>query len=430
MPDVSAASAIGGFLSGVLDVLSEVVADVVSSMASAAGNTTSTGPGTLFDGQTGFMEKVNTSSGSSGAPTSSGDVPGGVVGLGVDETGGSPLMEAVDPLILNLAGGKVHTTDNATSVARFDVLSNGTSIKTAWTTAGEGFLVFPSANGTVVNASNFVKTFAALNQYDLNHDSVINANDVVYSQLRVWVNAAGDGVFRPSDLKSLSQLGVASINLTNFGIGKYDNGNAIVKDGSFTFANGTTGDIAQVTLLSGNTSHAVVMTASSGGGGVVRYGARPAIQYITGIGQTFNIDTLGVSEVIDLGSNNIINIANTNGLIVVGGANSTINAGNAMNATIISGHGTNINGGSATATIFAEGDGGVITTANGVVNNIVIDSNGNQINAWNGAAMVTVNGNSNTGNIGNSSTVTVAGISNALNIGSAARVFITVRVTR
>ena len=54
--------------------------------------------------------------------------------------------------------------------------------------------------------------------------------------------------FQSGQLESLAQLGITSINLNAMQESVNSNGNTIVADSSFTYANGTTGDIAGVDL--------------------------------------------------------------------------------------------------------------------------------------------------------------------------------------
>ena len=43
---------------------------------------------------------------------------------------------------------------------------------------------------------------------------MIDANDPIYSQLRVWQDADADGVAQPGELETLAQAGIASINVS------------------------------------------------------------------------------------------------------------------------------------------------------------------------------------------------------------------------
>jgi len=55
--------------------------------------------------------------------------------------------------------------------------------------------------------------YEALAKYDLNHDGVIDQNDAIYSKLRLWSDANLDGVAQSSELISLEEAGIVSIDL-------------------------------------------------------------------------------------------------------------------------------------------------------------------------------------------------------------------------
>jgi hypothetical protein len=91
--------------------------------------------------------------------------------------------------------------------------------------------------------------FAALAQYDANGDGVIDANDPIYSQLRMWVDVNGNGTVDAGELETLQQAGVASISLAAVAqTGDTEAGNTITATGSFTRSDGSTGAIADVSF--------------------------------------------------------------------------------------------------------------------------------------------------------------------------------------
>lgn len=58
-----------------------------------------------------------------------------------------------------------------------------------------------------------VNGFTVLAAEDANGDQVIDAQDPVFGQLRIWRDLDGDGVTDPGELQSLVQAGVAAIAL-------------------------------------------------------------------------------------------------------------------------------------------------------------------------------------------------------------------------
>jgi hypothetical protein len=158
-----------------------------------------------------------------------------------------------DPIILNLEGGRVETQGLSSSTAHFDMRDNGCEVKTGWGTAGEGYLVYdPENTGTVADASDLVAGFGALDSLaqavDGETGGTLNSSDPLWDKLEVWIDAAGTGSFQSGQLYSLDQLGIASINLDAAPENEDSNGNTILADSSFTWADGAKGDIAGVSL--------------------------------------------------------------------------------------------------------------------------------------------------------------------------------------
>ncbi|WP_410209611.1 beta strand repeat-containing protein [Aquirhabdus sp.] len=154
-----------------------------------------------------------------------------------------------DPVILNLQGKPVETKSLSGSSAYFDMQNNDQAVQTGWATAGEGMLVYNPTNpdGAVTQDSQLVAGFSILQGMNSNHDSMFNNQDQAWKDMRVWVTD-GTGNFNADQLHSLDQLGITSINLNSSHINQDNNGNTILDDSTFTWANGKTGDIAGVDL--------------------------------------------------------------------------------------------------------------------------------------------------------------------------------------
>ncbi len=159
----------------------------------------------------------------------------------------------VDPLVFDLTGQGINLTAMSPVSPMLDMLGTGFAVNTGWVEPNDGVLVLqqPGQNGTPNVTEMFggpgAQGFAALAQYDANSDGVIDANDAIYSQLRIWVDSNGNGAVDAGELETLQQAGIASINLTAAAqTNDTDAGNTIVSTGTFTFTDGTTGNVDQV----------------------------------------------------------------------------------------------------------------------------------------------------------------------------------------
>lgn len=197
----------------------------------------------------------------------SGDDDGGDDGDDGGDDGGD------DPLILNLNGGAVQTRSASNSHVTFDMQNNGQKVQTGWGTAGEGYLVYDPndpGNKTIVNQENqLVSGMGALQSLaqgiDGTGSGTLTASDALWNSLKVWVDTAGTGQFHSGELMSLSQLGITSLSLDGKQVSQSSNGNQIVADSTFTWANGRTGNMAGVNLAfsgGGATGTSAPLTAS------------------------------------------------------------------------------------------------------------------------------------------------------------------------
>ena len=75
---------------------------------------------------------------------------------------------------------------------------------------------------------------------------MIDAQDAAFANLMVWQDLNHDGVSDAGELKSLADLGIASINLATAGSNAFIDGQAILGEGSFTYADGSTGSFVEV----------------------------------------------------------------------------------------------------------------------------------------------------------------------------------------
>lgn len=169
----------------------------------------------------------------------------------------------VDPLILDLNGDGLATTNLDQSDVYFDLDSNGFAERTAWIDANDGLLVLDrDGDGKITNGqelfgdqtllSNGTRAtsgFEALREFDDNKDGKIDASDIVYLKLKVWQDLNRDGVSQAEEMKSLADIGIKAINLNSTVTGAADAmGNIQRRLGSFVKTDGSDGQIGEYLL--------------------------------------------------------------------------------------------------------------------------------------------------------------------------------------
>lgn len=159
------------------------------------------------------------------------------------------------PIVLDLNNQGI----SLSSAENSDVLLNlnGTTVKTGWIGANDGFLTYGYSGQGPIQNSNFILTedvpgaktdLQALAILAGQNGGVLNANSAIWSKLGVWQDANQNGVVDPGEYHTLSQLGIVSMSLTETGSAQSVNGNIINGYLTFTYANGTVGKAADVML--------------------------------------------------------------------------------------------------------------------------------------------------------------------------------------
>ncbi|MBI5212128.1 MAG: hypothetical protein HY957_01995 [Nitrospirae bacterium] len=167
-----------------------------------------------------------------------------------------------DPAIVDLDGDGIETT-NVKDGAYFDHDGNGFAEQTGWAASDDGMLAMDRNGDGIINdgkelfgdqtllanGTKAANAFEALREQDSNADGKIDANDTAFNQIKVWQDVDGDGYSTADELKSLSDVGIKSINLNSTPSTTTDSqGNTQTRTGSFEKTDGTTGTIGEYNL--------------------------------------------------------------------------------------------------------------------------------------------------------------------------------------
>ena len=163
--------------------------------------------------------------------------------------------QPLSPLVLDLDGDGVELTGQAAgTTAYFDLDADGFAERTGWVKADDGLLTLDcNGNGRIDDITELFGTndpassgFVTLAGLDGNADGRIDAQDARFAELRVWQDADQDGISDAGELRSLGELGIASVGLGYATVSVTSEGNRISEVGTFTRADGTTGQVADV----------------------------------------------------------------------------------------------------------------------------------------------------------------------------------------
>ena len=132
---------------------------------------------------------------------------------------GMDWSKATDPLVIDLDGDGIETTEIATSQVYFDIDGDLFAERTGWLKGDDGFLVRDAnGNGRIDNISEMFggvgqSGFALLSELDSDGDGKITRADVLWSELKVWQDYNRDGITDAGELKTLDQLGIVTLDL-------------------------------------------------------------------------------------------------------------------------------------------------------------------------------------------------------------------------
>ena len=171
--------------------------------------------------------------------------------------------DSVWPIVLDLENNGFQFTSVNDSNVFFMNPGDGLRHQTAWFGNTDGVLAFDKYGDGVVHDvtqiafKNYLEgaqtDLQGLAAFDSNHDGIISRLDARWAQLGVWVDGDTDGVSDSGEYQSLEARGIQSISLASNNQFAIDNGVVIHGMATFTRVDGSTSQVADVTLpFSGN----------------------------------------------------------------------------------------------------------------------------------------------------------------------------------
>lgn len=167
-------------------------------------------------------------------------------------TGMAIASNYMSPLVLDLGGDGLSSISLDDSSAMFDFGTEVPLLGHGWVGSADGLLALDKdANGSIDGVHELfggrsLDGFSQLENFDDNHDGVIDAGDAIFAGLLVWRDANSDGTSEASELKTLGEHGIVSISLATSQQVAFDNGNFVPLVSTFTLATGETRQIADV----------------------------------------------------------------------------------------------------------------------------------------------------------------------------------------
>jgi hypothetical protein len=127
----------------------------------------------------------------------------------------------LSPIALDLDGNGFTVISSEASGVAFDLAGDGSALKTAWLDGSDGFLVRDAnGDGAISDGSEMFggrladDGFNKLAAMDSDGNSIIDANDDGWGELKVWVDADVNGVSSLIEIFGLSELGITSLDLS------------------------------------------------------------------------------------------------------------------------------------------------------------------------------------------------------------------------
>ena len=305
------------------------------------------------------------------------------------------------PLVVDIDGNGFSFKQSLDGEAvYFDTLGDGFAHRTSWIKPGDGFIAYDLDGDSKISSAGELQ-FASysrgaatdlegLRAFDTNGDGLLSALDAGWSKFGIWQDANSNGISEAGEFRSMTALGVASLNLAAVAGLEIVDGQAIYGKTTLTYTNGQTRAVADVGLTSSdevrvNVNNAqtgltqtltAVRNSFAGAGEVTNYGAGNNL-ILGKPGSNTSIAGDGDNVVYDDGGDDGVLLGNGNNVVFTGTGADVVVLGNGGNA-VFAGEGNDIvlagNGNNA---LLSEGGNDVILAGNG--NNLIAGGDGNDL---------------------------------------------------
>ncbi len=244
-----------------------------------------------------------------------------------------------DPLVLD--SGNNGISFSATPV-NFDYDANGVAEALSWTAPTDPLLVLDkNGDGRINNGTELVDLIgeaAPIGLFDLdsNQDKKLNINDSAFSLLQIWSDRNQDGYASAQELKTLSSLGIVSIDLDPAHIQTTTSNGKIVRGVTATYQDGSTNVLWDVPFApTGSTNNPVSMTRYSDDIDKVSSSGQVALQAMSSLGVNLNLANSGATQAIGSTGNDTLTGTDADEWLIGGAGADKFSAGNGADLLVI-----------------------------------------------------------------------------------------------
>lgn len=196
-------------------------------------------------------------------------------------------LAIVDPVVIDLTGSGLNLTSLSESTTYFNSNGGQFANRTSWIASGTGLLGTYDASGQF----QLLHSNGDLADLDSNRDGAIESSDASWANLVVWQDTNNDGVVDPSELTSLSALGIDHLTLSTSNAVSTVSDVNIVQAATAHFTNGQTSLVASASFSVSTTDTRYVGPAPTqaipdGLPNLTGYGDLPDLQTSMGLDST------------------------------------------------------------------------------------------------------------------------------------------------